>query len=328
MSNTLKWLVVCTLFLLIGAAAGYFLASYKPSPKTKDIRSNSSGYQFINPLLECDNVNIENATSMLDAKSQVEQLIEDQVYQGRIVSASVYYRDLNNGPWFGINMDEHFSPASLVKVPVLIAFLKEAETSPGLLERSILIEEEPRYDDQNFKPEQRLVKGESYSYRQLLERMIVYSDNVAYDLLLNNFDLNKLSRVYQDLGVNIEDRADQGPDGDVITVREYSSFFRILFNASYLNHDSSETALRLLSEVQFDQGLLAGLAKGTKVAHKFGERRYLDTGLRQLHDCGIIYISRSPYLLCVMSRGYDFGFLEVFISDVTRIIDVKHSGAS
>jgi beta-lactamase class A len=46
---------------------------------------------------------------------------------------SIYYRDFKNGPWILINGEETFTPASLLKVPIMIALYKLAETNPAIL---------------------------------------------------------------------------------------------------------------------------------------------------------------------------------------------------
>ena len=50
---------------------------------------------------------------------------------------AVYFRDLHDGPWFGINEDKEFDPASMMKVPVMIAWLKRAETNPIVLNETV-----------------------------------------------------------------------------------------------------------------------------------------------------------------------------------------------
>jgi hypothetical protein len=99
-------------------------------------------------------------------------------------------------------------------------------------------------------------------------------------------------------------------------VKDYGMFFRVLFNASYLSKDSSEKALKLLSESTFTKGLVAGIPSGVSISHKFGERVMGDT--RQLHDCGIVYLPKQPYLLCIMTRGKDFDQLAGVISEISK----------
>jgi beta-lactamase class A len=101
----------------------------------------------------------------------------------------------------------------------------------------------------------------------------------------------------------------------------YAIFFRVLFNASYLDKEYSEKAMELLAQSDFNDGLVAGLPRGVIVAHKFGERGNLPgSSDYQLHDCGIVYYPNHPYLLCVMSRGNDIQHLENSIAQVSRFV--------
>jgi hypothetical protein len=100
--------------------------------------------------------------------------------------------------------------------------------------------------------------------------MIVYSDNDAYNDLVKNLDPDETNQIYQDLDINIS-KAFANPNGDIITVKDYASFFRILFNASYLDQDMSEKALSLLTQVEYKKALVAGVPDTIAVAHKFGE---------------------------------------------------------
>jgi hypothetical protein len=44
---------------------------------------------------------------------------------------------------------------------------------------------------------------------------------------------------------------------DFLSVKDMATFFRILYNASYLGRENSEYALKLLSQVDFNNGLRA-----------------------------------------------------------------------
>ena len=131
--------------------------------------------------------------------------------------------------------------------------------------------------------------------------MIIYSDNNAYHTLAENLTGDEIIKVYQDLDVDIS-KAFQDPNGNIITVKNYASFFRILYNGSYLNNEMSEKALKLLNQVEYKDALVAGVPKDIIVSHKFGERKYSDTNEIQFHDCGIVYFPKKPYLLCVMTK--------------------------
>jgi hypothetical protein len=90
---------------------------------------------------------------------------------------------------------------------------------------------------------------------------------------------------------------------NTLTTRGYASLFRLLYNASFLNAEMSDKILKWLAESDYQTGLRAGVPKGVKVANKFGERSFKGGGVKQLHDCGIVYYPSNPYLICIMTRG-------------------------
>lgn len=321
------------LALLLGllAALFFFLGSwwqYAHLPKTNEdsmneIRANNFGpnnYKFINPLLGCT-VNSDK-NEFVPLKSQINALINAKIMNGDAKSVSIYF-DTRDGRWFGINTDEAYSPASMMKVPEMIAVLKKSESSPELLKKEIL------YDgsfDLNglefFKPKEKILPHHRYTVDELLHYMMVYSDNNAVPLLDTVITDNDFRQTISDLGVFLPPAGSPSPN-DFVSVKAYSNFFRVLYNASYLNRDNSEKALKFLTEPDFPSGIEAGLPKGTINATKFGERNYDQSNpnfSKELHDCGIIYSPHQNYLMCIMTKGDDFIRLAATIRDITKSV--------
>ncbi len=311
--------------VIIGAIAATTFSVFLPDAAFKEVRSPASEYKFINPLLECQNVSFENNSNLNSLKREVKESVDEAISQGKIANASVYYRDLNVGPRFDVNRDDMYTPASLIKVPLMIALYKVSETDPSIMQKTVTVDQDYNYDNQNFKPQRFLEKGKTYTLKELMKRMIIDSDNFAYDLILANIDQEVLVRVYNDLDIDILKLNAEDPDGDILSVKDYPGFFRVLFNASYLTRQHSEEALELLSRSAFDKGLVAGTPEETVVSHKYGERFFSFSGIYQLHDCGIVYNKKSPYLLCIMTKGDSFKDLEDFIQSTTRMIDEAHT---
>lgn len=280
------------------------------------IRKNFN-YKYINPILEC-NPDIAQNNNFNSLKKDINQLISQEIQKKNISFASIYFRDLNNGPWFGINEKEYFAPASLIKVPILMTYLKKAENDSSLLQKKISLIITPDGDSiQNIKPSVSLAPNQEYTIEDLLEKMIIYSDNDAYNTLAQNLTEDEFIKIYKDLDIDIS-KAFTDPNGNIITVSGYSSFYRILFNASYLNQEMSEKALSMLAQTQYKDGLVAGVPKDVAVAHKFGERKFLDSGETQFHDCGIVYLPKKPYLLCIMTRGNDLTKASNVIKNISQ----------
>lgn len=300
---------------------GFFIGqNFNNTSKTSFIESRHQGeYKYINPLLECDAASFSQNVALDHLKKNTIDTIDKLKKTNKISLASVYYRDLNEGPWTGINEKEDFSPASLVKVPLMIAYFKAAETNPDILKQIIPVD--PTYvNEQSIIPIVTLSPDQEYTVDELIARMIIYSDNQAYELLQKNIDNNIIVHTYTDLGIDIT-KAYTDPYSNFISVKSYAAFFRVLYNASYLNQQFSEKALNLLSQIKYADGLVKGINNPQIiVSHKFGERTYLETGEKQLHDCGIVYVPDNPYLVCIMTRGNDFSKLSFSIAEISKTI--------
>lgn len=273
----------------------------------------SGAHGLINPILDVE-PNIE-FRELRPFKHKVEQFVGEVKRSGRATHVSVYFRDLNNGPLFGIDEKEKFSPASLLKVPLLMAALRRAGRDPALLDLRL------RYQPEDIVEatvgEKTLDTNRDYSLDELLRAMIANSDNNAAVLVRRTVGPAEMDEVYRDLGIVIPKV--RGP-GDSMTVREYATFFRILYNAAYLDKDRSQKALEYLAASEFKSGIVAGVPPGVVVAHKYGERSFPDSPLRQMHDCGIVYYRPEPYVLCIMTRGADTAELTKVLRDASRLV--------
>jgi len=276
----------------------------------------SQNKKLTNPLLDCelyqDSKQNQIYTSLI--KKKVNEIINN--YQDYLIEYSVYYRDLNNGPWIGINEKALFSPVSLLKVPVMIAYLKKAETEQQLLEKKIIYTGQHILVE-NIQQTDRLKVGQNYSIDELLRRMISLSDNIAFEILNNNVDRKYLKSVHQELDIVYPDSST--PE-NFVNIKSYAGLFRVLYNATYLNREMSERALNYLTQSSFNLGIKAGLPKTMKTALKYGVRDIDQEGISQIHDCGIVYSEKWPYLICIMTKGKDKNKLVDFIREVSKTI--------
>jgi len=307
----------CILFLS-GLGVGALLDKPAESPKTTASASELHKIgKLTSPLLECDIPNSVGGSEFGTFEKSLRDTLDSLTNQGKITLASVYFRHMMDGAWIGINETEKFTPASLLKVPNMIAILKEAETDPTILTKQFAYTKTYTEGTPYFLPDKSLELNKSYTVDDLLTYMVKYSDNEAMYLLRNSFDASLFNRLYTDLDIAVPD---DNISDDFMTVKTYASFFRILFNASYLSIPMSEKALALLTETSFSKGLVAGVPKDVIVAHKFGERTYTDDNTKQLHDCGIVYAPNNPYLLCIMTRGDNFDTLADVIKTISSSV--------
>ncbi len=315
-----KCIVFAISACVIGFLAGYFVWNEPKNFSGIGSQDRIIGqYKFINPLLECNLAQGAIDSSKQNFSKKLNTFVEDLKKRGDAQDISVMFRDLNNGPTFGINEQKDFIPASLLKVPVMMAYFSWSEEDPSVLDKKILFKEEYKLGDQGLQliaSRQPLEIGKEYKVIDLIEQSIVYSDNQAVTLLVQNIDQERIDNVFELLGVDLDViRSERGR----LTVKEYASFFRILFNASYLSRINSNRALEMLSRSEFRDGLVAGVPDNVLVSHKFGESGTLQ-GEHQLHDCGIVYYPKHPYLICIMSSGEKTVGLERVIEDISQFV--------
>lgn len=317
--NTIKYIFLGTA-LVVGFFLGILYKTLHQTTSTfgyKQIRIN--GYEYINPLIDFEDVKSADITELVNLEKELNGYTKQAYSTKDVTQISVYYKDLNSGAWIGINENQDFAPASLLKLPTVIAVLKIAESDPDILKQKFTFHKESTDVPQNFVPSKHLEEGKEYTLDEMIERVLKYSDNEALRYVFNSISYDQLIGIYKELGI---DNPYANNDSNMMNVKEYATFFRILYNASYLNKEMSTKVLKLLSESEYDNGLAKGIPNGIKIANKFGERGYTDNTSeeKQLHDCGIIYTPEQPYLLCVMTKGHKFSSLETVISDISKSV--------
>ncbi|MDD5657697.1 MAG: class A beta-lactamase-related serine hydrolase [Elusimicrobia bacterium] len=310
---TISRLLPAAAAFFVGATAGYFLRNAVTVVPVLQSLRQPKRFRYTSPLLDCSTFN-PVLRRIGPYQNALTAAVNEAKERGEATHVSVYFRDLVNGPWFGIDEKETFVPASLLRVPLLMSALKWAESAPAVLDQEVAIPSAPPLRRSPLAAAQTVRPGGTYTLRRLLERMIVDSDDYATVALLKVIPANRVNLVYSELGLRPPE--EQLMD-DFLRVKDYATFFLTLYNASYLTPKSSEAALDLLARTDFKLGLAAGVPNTVAVAHRHGERELAD-GRKQFHDCGIVYTA-NPYLLCVMTRGQDLTKLVDVVTRVSRI---------
>lgn len=281
----------------------------------KNLIEEQGAYKFTQKVLVWDADQTIETTDLFVSKIQkaIESYIHSEKQKGTISDVSVYFRDLNNGPWFQVDGEGLYLPASIYKIPLAIMVYHKAERDPSILDREIMITSTSSSKKIPFiNPPEILENGKTYTVAKLVWHLLAYSDNEAIPPLRDFVNANTLQEFYTDLGIGQEGQSN-------LSAREIARFFRILYNASYLNRDHSEQLLAIMEKSSFVDGLKGGVPGSVPVSHKFGESGTLGLGVQQeFHDCGIIY-AKIPYILCVMTRGPNISNLPSVISHISSI---------
>lgn len=138
----------------------------------------------------------EEHLAILRAKLQadLEAIVED--YEG---VAGIHVVDLTTGDRFRVRDDLVFPQASAIKVPILLELFRRAETDPGLLARRVEMTDEVRTGGSGVL---RLLTdgGSALSLEDYAIYMIVYSDNTATNVLIDELGMDAVNALSASLG--------------------------------------------------------------------------------------------------------------------------------
>lgn len=320
----IKKILLVVLVFLCGLYSG-FIIDDGHNNKDRDRRRLYSkrcldSYKYINKDAACIEDFVIKKVSYNLFRENLVGYIEDKKKIGSVSEGAVFFRDLRAGPTLGINELETYSPASLLKLPLALTYMNLEEMYPGILKRTILYKGDVPPAEQVFKPTVTIEENKPYTIEELIAHMLLYSDNEAYSVLFTFLEkipqgFEIYSQTYQDIGV----LGHKNPMDENLNVHSYAGIFRMLYNVSYLDASSSEKILSWLVQSEFKEGLMKKLPNEVEVANKFGERVF-DSGIKQLHDCGIVYYPENPYVLCIMTKGSEWKDLSEVIATISEMV--------
>lgn len=328
-NKILHSVILSVIFFALGAIFGWQLTKHQSTPTPTLTREDSLNYKFIRPVLLLQVPEDDSSPQFVSLKKSVTTYVTNAIHANNASDVSVYFRELNTNNWIGVNTDDTYSPASMLKVITLVAFLRASESNPDLLDEAVTLDvpsAENEDTNQDYYPSENQAKiGGTYTTEQLLSYMIDDSDNNSALTLSSLIGAQTLNQTFTDFNIpnNNENAA-----SDFMSVKMYSRIWRALYDGTYISQTLSNQALDLLSHTTFTEGLVAGVPAGTTVSHKFGERTIniqstsgnaVTSQTRELHDCGIVYAPNNPYFICVMTKGNDFTVLQKIISDLSAI---------
>jgi beta-lactamase class A len=250
-----------------------------------------------------------------EPRERVAALLANAAADG--VEVGIYYRSTDGRDSLLASPDLRMHAASTMKVPVMLQLFLDHEA--GLLDldapmpvrtdfRSIL--DGSVYElDASSDSEQDLYDrvGESLPRRDLIERMITRSSNLATNLLIADADAQRVTATMRRLGADsievlrgVEDiPAYEAGLSNTTTARDMGVVMRALAEGGVASATSRREMLEILERQQFRGKIPAGVPEGVRVANKTGGI----TGIH--HDAAIIFPDDDvPYVLVVLIRGY------------------------
>ncbi len=229
---------------------------------------------------------------------------------------AVAVRDRATGVTLDLDADSAVHAASTMKVPVMVELYRQAAAGTLALDDRIAVENRFRsiVDGSEYAIEAdsddslRLSLGQTMTLRDLDERMITVSSNLATNLLIQHVGAPRVQATMERLGTRrmqvrrgVEDGlAYRAGLNNVTTAADLARVLDRLAHGEAVSPAADAEMRAVMRRQRFNEQIPAGLPPGTPVAHKTG---WITA---HAHDAAIVEpVGAAPYVLVVLTRGFD-----------------------
>lgn len=224
---------------------------------------------------------------------------------------SLYINDLFSNKIYLHNEKQNFYAASLYKIPIAVATLKQVDQNNINLNDELIYKSYHATIGTGFINESPI--NTQYSYDQLLSALLKNSDNTAQTMLQEKFNINsvKMSSAFPDVSINYSEDTDLGTDNTFKTnfyhinesnsyeIGEYLSY---IYTSNYLSDESKSNLFKYMTNTEFDDYFANYL--NDSFANKIG------LSGSSIHNCGIL--EDKEIVVCIMSgRTNKNEFIEI-----------------
>jgi len=148
--------------------------------------------------------------------------------------------------------------------------------------------------------------GTRVPLKELLEKMIIDSDNTATNILIDRLGMENINAYMQAHGYHssvlrrkmMDLAALQAGRDNLTSVKDVGLLFKRLYNGTCVSPELDAEMLGIYDQQTDNDKIPARLPEGTVVAHKTGEV----SDVR--HDGGIVYTSNGDYVLVIFTSDY------------------------
>lgn len=231
-------------------------------------------------------------------------------------SWGIFFKDLTSGRTMGVNPTVQVPAASCVKVPVVLYASNLA--SQGKLDWNQRLEYRVDRDWQGGAGSLQYTAkdGDTFSLRELAEKAIRESDNVAWKMLEKYLGKGNIAAFMSSVGGKTVYPGGQ----NVSTPEDLATYMQAALDFSKVSHEGDKLLYDLAHTI-WNTGLNRYITEAT-VAHKEGDV----TGVS--NDVGLVY-AKHPYIVAIMSDGQgdiELGFEH--IGEISRIIFDYQNGSA
>ena len=223
--------------------------------------------------------------------------------------AAIAVKHLGTGETHFRNPDDVMPTASLIKLPVMAEVYAQAEAGRVKLDDMVVLTKDDQVPGSGILTDH-FSPGASFSLRDAVRLMIVYSDNTATNLVLDKIGIKAVNGRMAGLGLKetrINAKVYKGSTTSVdpartkqyglgsTTAREMLTLLERLHKGDLISSDASNAMLEHLKKCDDKDKFPRFLPKGVTTAHKTGSVSDART------DAGLLLFKEGPVALVVLT---------------------------
>lgn len=242
-----------------------------------------------------------------DLEARVAPLAKE--HKGKV---AVAVKHLKTGETYFLDADTAMPTASLIKLPIMVEAYWQAQEGKVKLSTPLTLKKEDKVQGSGILT-QHFSDGCTFPLKDAVRLMIVYSDNTATNMVIDQVGLPATSKRMEGLGLKQTKlnakvfRADTRLDQEFgkkyglgsTTAREMVQLLEMIDAGKVVSPEACKEMLGHLKACDDDEKMTRYLPRGTVVAHKTGSVDASKT------DAGIIYTKSGPVAVCVLTSEND-----------------------
>lgn len=214
----------------------------------------------------------------------------------------LYYKDISSGKSIGINENEPFLAASVIKVTVLIEAFKQNELGRLSFDELVVVSNEDKLPSCGSLTY--MHDGIEVTVRDLCVLMIIQSDNTATNIMIKKLGMENINKTMKDLGLEkthlnrllFDSEEQKKGKENYISTREMGMLLEMMWRGELVSKEASQEMLEILKMQQINHKIPYFIPKSIKIAHKTGE----DSGIT--NDEALV-LADKPFILCVAANN-------------------------
>jgi beta-lactamase class A len=247
-------------------------------------------------------------TSAADLEDRIAPLVKE--HKGKVAIA---VKHLKTGDSFYLNADTAMPTASLIKLPVMVEAYWQVKDEKVKLDTKLTLTKDDKVPGSGILTNH-FSDGATFPLKDAVRLMIVYSDNTATNMVLDQIGIPSTNERMAKLGfknTKINAKVFKGsttsidPEGTKkyglgsTTAKEMVQLLELIDAGKVASPEACKEMIGHLKACDDKEKMTRFLPANTVVAHKTGSVNAAKT------DAGIIYLKSGPVAVCVMTDEND-----------------------